>query len=302
MFLDNDNIKALKILSTYEYEAREYGALMKKNLLFILMLSCTVATSIFSTIISAQTEFKIITLQHRFANDLLPIIEPMVGADGTATGMNNQLILRASPERMREIEATVEMLDAARVNRKITVNSNNNIQTQRDRVEATSKVKAGKVTVGNDRSAQPNSGNIDIERNSSNTQQSSSQFLNVLDGERAFIRVGQIIPFTQEWLTITRRYVQIERTTDWQEITTGFAVRPRTIGNQVELEITPRIAKLNSQGYIDFEELTTTIHTQLGNWVDIGGTMQQHDDVSRKILGYQNSASQQKSSLSIKVD
>lgn len=51
----------------------------------------------------AETEFKIITLQHQFADNLLPIIPPMVGADGTATGMQNQLILRASPDRMREI-------------------------------------------------------------------------------------------------------------------------------------------------------------------------------------------------------
>ena len=275
---------------------------MKKFLLILILLSCTLYTTIFTTITSAETEFKIITLQHRFASDLLPIIEPMVGADGTATGMNNQLILRASPERMREIEATVEMLDATRVNRKITVNTNNNSQTTRDRVEATGKVRAGKVTVGNDRSARPNSGNVDIESNSSNIKQNSSQFLNVLDGERAFIRVGQIVPFTQEWVTITRRYVQIDRTTDWREISTGFAVRPRTVGNSVELEITPRIAKLNGQGFIDFEELTTVIRTSLGNWVDIGGTMQQNDDVSRKILGIQSNASQQKSSLTVRVD
>jgi hypothetical protein len=267
--------------------------MMKKILFICLLLSINVF---------AETEFKIITLQHRFASDLLPIIEPMVGADGTATGMNNELILRASPERMREIEATIQKLDAARANRKITVNRNNSMQNQRERVEASGNVRAGKVTVNNDRRARPNSGNIDIENSSSNTQQNSSQFLNVLDGELAFIRVGQIVPFTQEWVTITRRFVAIERITDWRDITTGFAVRPRTVGNQVELEITPRIARLNQQGFIDFEELTTVVRTNLGSWVDIGGTMQQNDEVSRKILGYQNSANQQKSNLSIKVD
>lgn len=257
---------------------------------------------LFSFSAAAETEFKIITLQHRFANDLLPIIEPMVGAEGTATGMDNQLILRASPERMREIEATVAKLDAAKANRKITVNTSNSVQTRQERTEASGKVKVGKVTVGNDRRAPPNSGNVDITRNTRNTQQNSSQFINVLDGERAFIRVGHIVPFTQEWVTITRRYVQIERTTDWQEISTGFAVRPRTVGNQVELAVTPRIARLNQQGFIDFEELTTTLRVTLGDWVDIGATMQQNDEVSRKILGVQNLSSQQKTSLTIKVD
>lgn len=266
---------------------------MKKLLFALLMMS-------FSAF--AETEFKIITLQHLFASDLLPIVEPMVGADGAANGMNNQLIVRAGPERMREIEAIVAKLDVARVNRKITVKASNNVQTQQERTEANGAVKVGKVTVANDRRAAPNTGRVEVDSNSSNSTQNSNQFVSVLDGERAFIRVGQSVPFTQEWVTITRRYVQIERTTDWREISTGFAVRPRTVGNQVELEITPRIAKLNSSGYIDFEDLKTTLRVNLGDWVDIGGTMQTNDDVSRKILGLQNISSQQKSSLMIKVE
>jgi type II secretory pathway component GspD/PulD (secretin) len=267
---------------------------MMKIIFTLLLLICSSAF--------AETEFKIFTLQHRFASDLLPIVDPMVGADGTANGIDNQLIIRAQPERMREIEALVTQMDAARVNRKISVSTSNSMQSQHERTEASGKVKMGKVIVGNDRRARPNTGNIDIERNTSNTQLSSNQFINVLDGERAFIRVGQIVPFTQEWVTITQRYVHVERFTDWREVSTGFAVRPRTVGNQVELEITPRIARLNNQGYIDFEDLTTVIRTSLGSWVDIGGTMLQNDEVSRKILGRQSSASQQNSNLSVKVD
>lgn len=266
---------------------------MKKYLLILLLLS-------FSAF--AETEFKIFTLQHRFASDLLPTINPMVGTDGTASGIDNQLIIRTQPERMREIEATVAKLDAARANRKISVNTSNNLQSQHERVEVTGSRKIGKVTVSNDRRAKPGSSGIDIENSSSNTNQNSQQFINVLDGERAFIRVGQIVPFTQEWVTISRRYILVDRFTDWREVTTGFAVRPRTVGNNVELEITPRIAKPNNQGFIDFEELTTVINTTLGNWVDIGGTMQQNDEISRKILGLQSGASQKTSYLSVKVD
>lgn len=263
---------------------------------------CLIYLIPFSLMVYAETEFKIITLQHQFADNLLPIISPMVGADGTATGMRNQLILRASPDRMRDIEATVQQLDIARVNRRITVNTSNNSQSQLNRTEVRGKVNIDNITIGNDRNGRANSGNIIVERNRNNSQNNSSQFLNVLDGERAFIQVGKIVPFTQEWVTITRRYVQIERTTDWRNITTGFAVKPRTIGNQVELEITPRIASLNNQGMIDFEELSTTLRISLNEWVDIGGTMQNNDDISRQILGRQNSTSSQHSSLMVKVD
>lgn len=270
---------------------------MKKLLLIFLVLS-------FTTL--AETEFKIIALQHRLASDLLPIIEPMVGEEGSVTGMNNQLILHASPERMREIEQTITQLDAPRINRKISIKTGDNILRKQERIEASGNVKVGKVTVSNDRRATPNSGRVEVENSSNDNSQNTNQFISVLDGERAFIRVGKIVPFTEEWVTIARHYVQIERYTDWQEISTGFAVRPRAVGNPneklVELEITPRIAKLNSQGFIDFEELSTTMRVSLGSWVDISGTMQSNDEVSRKILGLQRTSTQQNSSLMVKVD
>lgn len=266
--------------------------LKKLTLLFLLL----------STAISAETVFKIFTLQHNFADDLLPIVSPMVGPDGTATGVNNQLIIRAAPARMQEIEQIVAELDKAKPNRKITVRTDSYLDRQEDITEATGAVKVGKTTVSNRRSAPPNSGRVDVERNSSQTSRSTDQFINVLDGGRAFIRVGQIVPFTQEWITVSRQYIDVQRFTDWREISTGFAVSPRTVGNQVELTITPRISNLNGQGLVDFETLSTTMRVALGDWVDIGGTMQNNDQVSRKILGLRRSASQQSSSLQIKVD
>ena len=214
---------------------------------FIIVLLLAFGT----TALLAETQFKIITLQHRFANDLLPIIAPMVGNEGTATGINNQLILRASAERLQEIEAVIATLDVARVNRKISVSNQQQTQIQQQNTQATGAVRVGKVTVANDRRANPNSGQVDIQRNTSNNTRNSQQLITVIDGEYAFLRVGQIVPFTQEWVNISRRYVQIERFTDWHEITTGFAVKPRTIGNpdnkQIELAITPRMNNLTSK-------------------------------------------------------
>lgn len=258
--------------------------------------------ALLSAVVWAETEFKIITLQHRFASDILPTISPMVGMDGIATGIDNQLILRAQPERMREIEAVIEKLDAARVNRRITVSNSMQQNSQSARTEASGSVRAGNVSIGNGRRTQSNGGRIQVERNASSTRQTGNQFISVLDGERAFISNGQIIPFTQEWINITRRYIQIDRVTDWREVTTGFAVRPRTIGNQVELEITPRIARFNQQGFIDFETLSTIVRVDIGEWLNIGGAMQNNDEISRKILGSQSTLNTQNSGLLIKVD
>ncbi|MDX1914820.1 MAG: secretin N-terminal domain-containing protein [Methylophilus sp.] len=265
-----------------------------RNILFILLWSCLSAW--------AGSELKVITLQHRFANDLLPIITPLVGENGTATGINNQLIIRADASHMQEIENLISQLDTARVNRKITIRSDQNTQSYESAVEAQANIQRGKIIINSTPQHSNNSIQINTENNQSNHKNATQQFVNVLDGERAFIYVGEMVPYTQDWIILTQQHFHTYSTTHWREISTGFSVRPRTIGNQVELEITPRIARRNSNEFIDFEELSTTVQIALGDWIDIGNLMQQKDDVSQKILSLRTSNYETRQALKVKVD
>ncbi|HSI43748.1 MAG TPA: secretin N-terminal domain-containing protein [Methylotenera sp.] len=252
----------------------------------------------------AANDFKIITLQHRFAEDLLPTIQPIVGNEGTVSGIQNQLIIRTTPERMAEIEQLVATLDVERQNLRITVSHQNNLQSQNRDISVQGKKRIGNVEIGTTRFPRNSREGVQIGLDDSQNSSISSgnQFINVSDGGSAFIKVGQAVPFTQEWITLTRRYTTVQRTTDFVDVSTGFAVRPRSIGNQVELEITPRIAKLNQSGMIDFQELSTVVTVSKGEWIDIGGIMQQKDDVSRAILSRQSGSQSQNNQLSIRVD
>lgn len=274
------------------------------RVLFILRLWAALCCILFATQSFAASEFKIITLQHRFAEDLLPTIQPLVGADGTVSGIQNQLIIRATPEKMAEIEQVIATLDVARQNLKIIVSRQNNQQIERDSVNVSGRKRIGNVEIGTRRFPRNAADGlqVDIDSNQSITRNSSLQYINVVDGERAFIHVGESVPFTQEWVTLTRRYTSVQRTTEFVDVTTGFAVRPRSIGNQIELEITPRIAKLNQSGFIDFEELSTVVRVKRGEWLDLGGIMQQKDDVSRAILSKQNSSQTLNNQLLIQVE
>lgn len=253
---------------------------------------------------AAATDFKIIDLQHHFAKDILPIIQPLVGSDGVVTGMQNHLIIRASPERMIEIEHVISALDVARQNLKITVSRQNNLQTEREGFETSGRKQIGDVKIGTNRHPKSLRDDIqfEIENNQSKTHISSNQYINVIDGEFAFIRVGQSVPFTHEWVTLTHRYINSQQTTEYVDISTGFSVRPRSIGDEVELLITPRIVQLNKHGYIDFEDLSTTVRVLRGEWLNLGNILQQKDEVSRAILSQQNSIQSQNNNLSIRVD
>lgn len=252
----------------------------------------------------AETQFKIITLQHRFAEEILPAIKPLVGDDGTATAMQNNLIVRTSNNNMAEIEQLVSSLDTVRQNLKITIRRNNNNDIRQKHSEITSQKRIGNVTIGTGSRPINHSGamTLDIENYQSKRNLNSEQFIRVTDGEMAFISVGQSIPYTQEWINLTNRYIGVQRGTVFVNIDTGFTIRPRTIGNKVQLEITPRFSQLNRNGFIDFTTLTTTIQINRNEWFDIADTMQQKDEVSNAILNWQSNNQSFNDQLLIRVE
>lgn len=252
----------------------------------------------------AAAQFKIVTLQHRFAEDILPTVQPLLTGDGTISGVQNHLIIRTSAENMAEIEQIIAALDVARQNIKITVRRHANTNISNSNTNISVRKRIGNIDViTSDHARNSKSGaQIQLDNGESNTQSNSDQFMNVADGERAFISIGQSVPFSQAWVTLTRRYLSVQRTTDFIDINTGFSVRPRSIGMQIEVEITPRIAHINHNDIIDFEALTTTIRVNRGEWLNLGSIMQEKDEVSRNILNWQTNGRLQNSALFIRAD
>lgn len=264
--------------------------------------------AIFLSVLCVQTlatpEFKIISLQHRLAEDILPSIQPLVSINGTVTAMQNHLIIRTTAENMAEIEQIINRLDVARQNFKITVSRKGNLETVADSITLSGRKRLGNVEISTShRQKNHKSGaQISVIESQAQTLSNSEQLINVADGERAFIYVGQSIPYTQEWITLTQRYVHAQRTTEFIDISTGFSVRARSIGKQIEVEITPSIAALNQSGMINFERLSTITLVNQGEWLDLGSFMQQKDEVSRAILNHHNSQHTQNSTLKIRVE
>lgn len=273
---------------------------MKKHTLMLFVIAHAFLSL---PILAGPNELQTITLKHRFADDLLPIVEPMVGPQGTATGMNNLLFIRTTPDRMAEIERVVAQLDVQRRNIRIEVSHASDMQRGDKRLSASGRGRVGdtEVVVG-DSPGRRQGGRVEVDQGSSQVRRQGSQFITVMDGGDAFIKVGQSVPYTQQWAVFTRRYANIQQTTEFQDITTGFAVSPRYIGDQVEVEITPRIARPGRDGAIDFETLSTTVRVQPGEWFDLGGIMVGSDEVSRAILQTGSSTINESSSLMIRVN
>jgi len=272
--------------------------LIKNRVLWLLMaLSLTLQGH-------AANDFKIFTLQYRFAEEVLPTIQAVIGNHGTASAIQNQLIVRTDSKTMAEVEQTLAKLDTARENFTISVKRQNNFTgtSRNSTVKGRTRIGNATIQTGNDARNGRDGIQIGIEDNQTNSQQSSQQFIRVTDGAPAYISVGESIPYTSEWVLLTRRYAVRQVSTQFVDIGTGFTVRARSIGSQVELEITPTFSSLQQDGRIEFEQLSSTVRAQRGEWVNLGGIMQDKDEVSRAILTSSSGQSTQNSQLFIRVE
>jgi type II secretory pathway component GspD/PulD (secretin) len=251
----------------------------------------------------AAPQFKIITLQHRFAEELLPVLQPLAGRNGTVSAFSNQLIVNAEPDALASIEATARMLDIERRNWHITVSNNTSSNRDSSRMGASGEIgRDVRVGVPDSRGRIRRGVNIELEENQRQWSESGNMDLRTLDGEAAFIRVGQEIPYTTYWVELSRRYARVAQDTQWRDVSVGFAIRPCQIGEKIDLEITPRLAAPGKNGVIDFTEMATHIQARPGEWVDLGGMLSGRNEVNRAILSSDQANGSASTSLRIKVE
>src|SRR5690349_5090073 len=59
----------------------------------------------------AQQDVEIIPLRHQTLDRVLPALQPVLEPGGTLSGMNDQLLLRASPRNRQEIRRALAAID-----------------------------------------------------------------------------------------------------------------------------------------------------------------------------------------------
>lgn len=267
---------------------------------------------------TAADELQVIQLKHRPAQELLPVIRPLLGPNDAVSAVDYRLIVRTSEARRREVERVVQQLDVARRNLVISVRQGSKTEN-RD----TSHGASGEVDIGRDarvtlprRPAADDRGVV-IEQQGGDarlryqareergaTSNERAQTLRVQDGQRAYIRLGQSVPHVKRILALAGRQVTILQGVEYQNVVTGFEVLPRVQGARVQLEITPRLSSLAdpSTGLANFQELRTTVNVRLGEWVDLGAIQGSGENVRNAIVESATAGSAEQRTVWIRVE
>jgi len=263
-----------------------------------------------------EPELRVIPLQHRLAEEVVPVVRPLLAPGESVSGMDSRLIVRAAPPTFAQIERLLAEIDTPRRNLRISVrHAGESVRTQdsqgvsgdvrrgNTRIVITNGTRgSGGVTAGH---AGPD-GNLQLrsERHVSTRRGTSTQDLTVSDGGRAFLHVGESIPEIQPFLALVGNRMTVMAGIQYYDVTTGFDVEPRLLGERIQLAVTPRLAFRSSQGLqtVNFQELRTVVTVKAGEWVDLGGAVESSNEVNRQILGTRRHTDSEDSRFLIRVD
>lgn len=250
-------------------------------------VSWLLALVLFAAAALAQERVEVIVLKYRTAEQVIPILQPLVGTEGAVTGMQNKLIVRASPERLAQIKDILARIDTQPRRLMITVRQNTTREAlaREAGVYGTAGGEHARVTIP----GQPGRAGGRVELGSGDDrigakvwategQETSAdvQHLQVLEGNAAFIQVGQSVPYRGRTVyRDARGATVVEDNAGYRDVTSGFYVLPRVAGEQVILEINPQQNTLGARGAVNVQQASTTLSGRLGEWIELGGIGQQ---------------------------
>ncbi len=228
---------------------------------------------------AADLVLEVLALKYRPVEQVLPVLQPLVPQPGTVSGMNGQLIVRATPANLAEIKRILAILDRPPRRLMITVRQD----VDRDEAATGAGVSGTIRTEPRQASEDSNrvSGSVTARAYSTQTARNEryTQQIQVTEGNAATINVGYSIPVYTGGVVRDRPGGRaVERwvdTVEYRDILTGFSVRPQLAGDTVTLQVSPQhdTPGRYGRGSSDVQRLETTVSGRLGEWIDIGGVV-----------------------------
>lgn len=289
-----------------------FPACAQLALALVLVLAAAIAR--------AQGVLEVIPLHYRTAEEVIPVLQPLVARGGTLSGFKGQLIVRTTPENLAEIKRVLVTLDRAPRQLVITVRQDADASRRHSTAEVSGNVGNDDIRVVVPPASRERQGGRVVIRegdsrirahvleSSTAVSDRSTQTLRVMEGREAFIRVGQSVPVRGR--QVTRSVVggqvveQVVESTQYRDVTTGFYVRPRVSGERVMLDVSPQRETLSSdvRGGVNVQRVVTTVSGRLGEWMEIGGIEQDATGQQSVLLGGGSSATRDSRRVRVKVE
>lgn len=256
-----------------------------RNLVFIVM-SALLA-------LPALAEVEIIPLRHRTVDQVLPVLQPLVERGGALSGMQNQIIIRASAANIADLKRVLATIDTPVRRLLISVRQEQSGGGSRRDLAAGGTVSSGggRVSIGSDAPRQPGLSvrageTLSVRAGETETRgdEQITQQVQTIEGSPALIRIGNETALPVRSITTTPFGTVVRDNVAIREANTGFAVLPRLAGDRVTLELNPQREVPGPGGTVQSQRLVTTVSGRLGEWIELGGLAQTQSSQRSGIL------------------
>jgi len=258
----------------------------------------------------------IIELQHRPAEEVIPIVEPMLGTDDAISGQGFKIFLQSSPETLARVRDMVGVLDTPAKILQVSVFQGSDRDLGALGISADVQIESGdaSVDIGDGRdngdaaggSVTYSTSNGSVNVNGISTQQSLRDnpihHVRVTEGTEGYIETGKRIPYFYGAAWRGRR--GFAGSIEYKDAITGFYVLPHIRGDNVILEVSPFKSSPSNTGgdNIDTQSAGTTISGRIGEWILIGGVTDQLEQAQSTTGTTIATQSRRNSSIWIKAD
>lgn len=251
-----------------------------RKLLATMMMALSLAAS------AQEMVMEVIPLRHALVSDVVPVLEPLVSAGGTVTGMNNQLIIKSTPENIAQLKEVLGSIDRAPRQLRILVR-----QDVADSLEAREDALSGSGRAGDVRVGVPDAGaggdgasigvggdDYNVRYRTTSTRGSAdsynSHFVTTLEGRPAWIQTGDSLPVPEQSVYVGPNGTSVQQSIQYKDANRGFYVVPRVSGDRVTLDIAPQLDRFDQRGEytINRMQADTQVSGQIGEWIHLGGS------------------------------
>ena len=270
----------------------------------------------------AESEIKVFQTRQP-GEALISTIAPLYGNSVKLTAFNNSLIVKAPNHLLIEIEQLLKEIDKPMRNLLIEVaSSQEDIENyQQDSIE-------GRIKIGDDgeissRSPEQGSPNTSIRyrKNGSviktthtrrnNSRNNPEHFkVRAMEGNWSYIQVGQKVPYYNYDNSASYNRGSYNQHRPWQssvelvDVTSGFDVYPTLNNDQVTLKVRPHNRSMDREhpGRINTRSIDTIVTGKLGQWIYLGGAINQLNEQTSGSVYSTKRRSKMDSNYRIKVN
>jgi type II secretory pathway component GspD/PulD (secretin) len=244
-------------------------------------------------------------MQYRTAAEAVPMVQSLLSPGGRAVadGRTNSLLVVDDGETIQRVREFLLGFDKLGKQAKIRVRFDESEAGERTSVEGSARASGEDWAVSAGKPMRRDGVEVRMQDRSRTRQGSSEFFLMVVSGSAAYIMVGQDILYTQRWVDLKRRFARGTESLAVQRIETGFEVMPVILKDHADVEITPRISHGGTGSrVVRFTEASSRLMAPFGQWVTIGGSSQQSNEVIRALLEAGRGESGSVTSISLLVE